>query len=209
MLAQDGSELGRVDLPSKMTSWVASPLIDLANRLVYLWQPGDHVVSRVDLDGRNVDQLQVDPLITNGPPNAPMVRPGSWLQPNWATFSSDMRLAYRPQLLAEPGWGRFFALGIRQEAGNTQADYQSSGIWVIDARDLTLLDHWAPLAAYESIGLSGDGRWLLAAAIPGVDEAGNAANWQSSITVYDVSDGRPALQFGRLGTAIQVFQVPP
>ena len=44
---------------------------------------------------------------------------------------------------------------------------------------------------------------------PGGDADGNQANWEASITIHDITDGRPALQFGSLGTDAQVLQVPP
>jgi len=110
--------------------------------------------------------------------------------------------------LDQSGW-RVFALGILQQESSFRYSFGSTGIWVFDGPQLSLLDHWSPLAAYVNIGLSRDGRWLLAAAGPGNDEDGNEASWESSITAHDTSDGHPALQLGRLGMDVQVFQVPP
>jgi hypothetical protein len=209
LLGPDGTEHGHVDLIDGMNSWIADPLLDRANRMVYFWQPGEHALSRIDLDRLRLDKLTVDPAATGGGPAAPSEEPDSGRRPDWVTFTSDMHMFYGPQLVAEPGDRRLFAGGILQLESSTRFSFASSGIWVFDARELTLLDRWSPLAGYGSIGLSSDGRWLLAAGGPGADEHGNAADWQASITVHDMSDGHPALQLGRLGTDIQVLQVPP
>jgi hypothetical protein len=206
----DGAELGHVDLLGVIDSWITDPVLDRANRVVYLWQPGGHVLSRVDLDSRSIDQVNVDPAATGGGPSSrPSDGPGSGLAPEWATLGSDLHLYYRPQLVPEPGTNRLFALGVLEQRTTEQFGYGSSGIWVFDGAELSLLDHWEALAAYGSIGLSSDGRWLLAAGEQGVDAEGRQASWESSITVLDTSDGRPALQLGRLGFEVQVLQIPP
>lgn len=210
VLDPNGTERGHVDLPSAMNSWLTDPALDRANRLVYLWMPNAHTLQRVDLDTRRIDELKVDPKATvNGPSGSAPGGSGSGVRPEWGTFTSDLRLYYGPQLLPEPGGSRLFALGILPEEGNARRNPVSSGIWVFDATGFSLSDRWGAVAAYGTIGLSRDGRWLLAAGAPGTDEQGNQADWQASITVHDVSDGRPALQLGRLGTDGQVFQVPP
>lgn len=205
-----GTALGHIDLVGAADSWITDPVLDRANRLVYLWQPGGHVLSRVDLDRRTIDQLKVDPAATGGGPSGgPFDGPGSGQPPDWATFGSDMHLYYRPQLLAEPGGRRLFALGVLEQQTSDQYGYASSGIWVFDGGGLSLLDHWEALAAYGSIALSRDARWLLATGEAGVDAEGRQANWETSLTVLDAADGRPALQLGRLGSDVQVLQVPP
>jgi hypothetical protein len=210
LLDPDGTERAVLDVIAEMNSWLSEPILDRANRLVYLWQPVDHTLTRIDLDARTVERLKVDPAATSGGPPGPAGsgEPGSGKPPVWAAFNSDMRLYYQPQLVPDPTSGRLFALGIVQQDRDTQVSFGSSGIWVFDAGTLSMLDHWVPLASYGVIGLSGDARWLYAAANSGADQRGNAADWQSSITVYDVSDGRPALQLGRLGTDMQLLLVP-
>ncbi len=58
-----------------------------------------------------------------------------------------------------------------------------------------------------SIALSPDGRWLTAVGQPGIDVAGNAAGWGSSVSIHDTVDGRLALQLGQLGE-IGVLTLP-
>jgi hypothetical protein len=209
LFSSDGDELRSMDLLDANSSWMTDPLLDRANRFVYAWQPSDHTIRRVDLDNLQVEELKVDPAATvAGPSGSGSRGPTSGVTPDWATFTSDMRIYYGPQLLAEPGGSRLFALGVLPQDGRGNSP-ASSGVWVFDASDLSLLDRWGALTAYWSIGLTSDARWLIATGSPGVDEEGKQADWQVSITVHDVSDGRPALQFGSLGTDAQVIQVPP
>jgi hypothetical protein len=207
VLTPDGTERGHVDIHDATNSWIADPILDRANRRVYLWQPNAHVLSRIDLDGLTVQGLQVDPAATGG--GQPGSQGGSGSVPEWAPFTSDLHMYYGPSFIAEPGTGRLFGIGMLQQEGNERYSFTSTGVWVFDGPKLELLDHWAATAGYGSIGLSPDGRWLFAAGVSGSDEAGRQANWQSSLTVIDVTDGRPALQLGSLGADAQVFQIPP
>ena len=213
LFTPDGTETGSVAIAGATNGWLAEPVLDRANRLAYFWQPNEHILRRVDLDRQRVDELKVDPAVTVTGPTDPGSGAGgtsTGARPDWALFSSDMRLYYGPHLLAEAGGGRLFALGVLPSEGNSRGfTFASTGIWVFDAAGLALVDRWEAVAAYGSIGLSGDGRWLLAIGSPGSDEDANPANWQASITVHDLSDGRPALQLGSLGTDVPVFQVPP
>jgi len=129
-------------------------------------------------------------------------------QPQWATLGSDLRLWSTPQLIGEPGGSRLFALGLRESRMRDGTGPASTGIWVFDAGGFTAVDHWAPLTSYAGLGLSDDGRWLLASGNPGADGDGNPATWQSSLTILDAADGRPALQLGSLGVNNQVLQLP-
>ena len=204
-----GKDLGKVDLGDP-NGWWAEPVLDRANRTIFLWQSNLHILSRVDIDRREVDEITVDYTAGfDGPSGVGPGAGGSGVRPDWATFSSDARFGYAPQLIVEPGGNRIYALGFLPDESGVRYSLASTGVWVFDSSTFSLLDRWSALAGYGSIGLSNDGRWLLAAGSSGTDEDGNETTWQSSITVHDVSDGRPALQLGRLGTDYQVLQVPP
>jgi hypothetical protein len=212
ILRPDGSEVRRSGVPGTIDGWFAEPIIDLANRALYLWQPNSHVLHRLDLDTGRTDRLVVDPKSTAGVPPASSSDPGGLAspeQPDWTLLASDMRIYSTPQLIAEPGGSRLFAVGvITGERGYGGPAYASTGVWVFDAREFSLVDRWTAVTAYGSIGLSSDGRWLLAAGQPGADADGNPAQWQSSLTIHDTRDGRPALQLGSLGSDNQIFQIP-
>jgi hypothetical protein len=210
LLSLDGVQLQHADLFDVTNSWLTDPVLDRANRRIYVWQPAEHVLRRLDLDSGKIEVLTVDRDATiTGPGSQPSGgASGGDPMPDWGSLTSDFRLYYSPQLVAEPGGRRLFALGILATEANNYIQ-GSSGIWVFDTEKFSVLNRWGAAAAYWSIGVSTDGRWLYAAGSPGVDEDGNSSAWEASITVHDVSDGRPALQLGRLGTETQVLQVPP
>ncbi len=209
LLSPEGTERRTFDLFDSTGSWLADPILDRVNRRIVIWQPNDHTLRRLDLASGKIDVLKVDPAATVVDRSGSGTGgPGSGPVPEWVSFASDSRLYYSPQLLAEPGSTRVFALGVVSDGGRNYSP-ATSGVWVFDTSTVTLLDRWPAIAAYTNIGLSADGRWLLAAGASGFDEDGKQTAWESSITVHDVSDGRPALQFGRLGIDAQVFQVPP
>jgi hypothetical protein len=209
LFSLDGTERRRFDLFDPSSSWLAEPLLDRANRRVFMWQPTDHTLRRLNLDSGNIDLLKVDPAATVvGPSTSQGSGQGSGRSTDWASFTSDFRINYAPQLVGDSGSGRLFALGVPSNDAN-QYNPSSSGVWVFDTGTFTLRDRWPAVAAYTSIGMSPDGRWLLAAGAPGFDERGKQTAGEASITVYDVSDGRPAMQFGRLGIDVQVLQAPP
>jgi hypothetical protein len=209
ILRADLSEVRRTDITGTMEAWFTDPILDLANRAVYLWQPTAHFLYRLDIDGGRTDRVEVDPDSTiggeggSGPSGVT-----SRKQPQWATMGSDFRPWSTPQLIGEPGGNRMFALGMRESRRGDGTGPASTGIWVFDAGGFTAIDHWAPLTSYSSLGLSNDGRWLLASGNPGTDADGNPATWQTSLTILDAADGRPALQLGSLGTDFQVLQLP-
>jgi hypothetical protein len=213
VMRSDGSEHRRSIVPGAAAAngWFAEPILDLANGTVLLWQPNDHVLTRVHLDGEPADRLELDPDATlGGPidsdPGQASAAPGR--RPEWTSFGSDFRLWYSPSLLPEPGGSRLFALGMRSDGGRGEYGPASTGIWVLDAGRFELLDRWAAMSSYTGLGLSVDGRWLLAAGMPGVNAEGGSTTWEASLTVFDLVDGRPAVQFGRLGANAYVLQVP-
>jgi hypothetical protein len=207
ILRADLSEVRRTDITGTMESWFTDPILDLANRVVYLWQPTAHVLHRLDIDGGRADRFEVDPDSTIGGGGTGMGGATS-RQPQWATLGSDFRPWSLPQMIAEPGGNRLFAIGLNESRRGDGTGPGSTGIWVFDTREFSVVDHWAPLTSYSSLGLSDDGRWLLVSGNPGADADGNPATWQSSLTILDATDGRPAIQLGSLGTDYQVLQLP-
>lgn len=181
----------------------AAPLIDKANGLVYFWEPGSHMLHRLDLRRGRSDQVVVDPASPQISNLVPIVGPIPERPPVWTT-SSPAFPTYPSQLIAAPGETRIYALGMAP-TGTALAsrDWRSgsTGVWVFDTSLFSLVDHWPAAAAYTTIALTPDGRWLTAAGQNGVDVAGNAAGWDSSVSIHDTVDGRLVLQLGRLGEA--------
>jgi hypothetical protein len=191
----------RVDVPIEMPlEWgIADPVLDTANRTAWLWEPAGHVLHRVDLDDGSTDMIDPDP---EAPAPVPEIPRSAGEAPEWATTLSDYRPWSSPMLVSDPDGSRLYAVGVTlPEPSSLARGYAvgSSGIWVFDASSFALVDHWPAAAAYSSIGLTADGRWLIAAGQPGVDAAGGAAGWSSSVSIHDTRDGRLSIQLGDLG----------
>jgi hypothetical protein len=92
-----------------------------------------------------------------------------------------------------------YAIGTKTGLGESDMA-GSSGVFVFDATTLTPITIWQPNADYVSLAVSGDGRFVYASGLPGVDITGRPKiGQQASITVFDTSDGSIRLIAGRLG----------
>jgi hypothetical protein len=183
---------------------VAEPLIDAANRLAYFWEPGPHILHRLDLGTGTAVEIDVHPA--RGATTAiatpiPSIGPLTNLPPVWIGVYSDYTLYSAPQLVAEPGGTRLYALGTiaGQLDGYGGGGSGSTGVWVFDTRTFANVDHWPAAASYVALGITRDGRWLEATGAPGMDVDGNPSGWEASLTIHDTVDGRVALQLGNLG----------
>jgi hypothetical protein len=90
-----------------------------------------------------------------------------------------------------------YATGLTGPGGD------STGVWVFDAQSLALVAHWPSLAAYRSLGLTNDGRYLIAIGGEGAAELDTFGQHGSELAIHDVADGSAVvilrqleLQFG-------------
>ena len=171
-IAADGRLVSSTEIPGAMSN-VDGTIAPPAGDAVYLWNPFETVLSKVDL---RTGELSV------GEPQRP--------NPTGRTAS--------PSLIVVSADGtRVYTLGIDSEDPGA-AD--SAGVYAFDASTLAPLGHWAPTAAFESIAVSDDGRHVYAAATGGPTATGDPGpEYGASITAYDTSDGSVALIAGRLG----------
>lgn len=170
-------------------------LLDTTNGVAYAWDPDGHRLVALDLvrGGMRSARPSVDDL--SPPAGVQLVEPrplreGSviWSDGRPATAGPDTR-----SLIGSSDGALLFA------AGNGRADRSSSGIWVFDTSTLALLERWPVLAAYDSLALFNDGRFLAALGRPGITAAGGPAEWVRSVTVHDTSTGGPVVRVGDLG----------
>jgi hypothetical protein len=171
-VAADGRLVSSTEIPGALgdlDGTVAPP----AGDAVYLWNPFETVLSRVDL---RTGELRV------GEPERP--NPTGRTGPrNLAVVSADGTVVY--------------TLGVESEDPATS---DSAGVYAFDASTLAPLGHWEPTAAFESIAVSDDGRHVYAAATGGISATGDPGpEFGASITAYDTSDGSVAVIAGRLG----------
>ena len=205
-----GHQTGGASFELSEGAQYAAPLIDKANRLVYFWEPDAHTLHRLDLQRGISDRLVVDPATMD---TSSVVQDAGSIPaqpPVWATGSSDFPSYSWAQIMGAPAGTRVYALGLAAPATDPASRdwrFGSSGVWVFDTAAFALVDHWPAAAAYASIALSPDGRWLTAAGQPGIDVAGNPSGWGSSVSIHDTVDGRLALQLGQLGE-INVLTLP-
>ena len=84
----------------------------------------------------------------------------------------------------------------------------SSGVLVVDARSLQVLDHWAPVADYDSLAVSRDGSLVYVLSMPGTGSPGQGAATEVSLTVYDARSGAVRLEVDHLGSDFVQFAGP-
>jgi hypothetical protein len=186
---------------------IGEPLFDRANGTAWMWDPHGHVLHRVDLRTGAADRIDPDP---DAPAPVPFVPPPTGETPEWVSALLPGQLWFGSPLAFGPGGTRIYAVGFSQDPNTGEVTVWpggSSGIWVFDAASFALVDHWPAAAAYASVALSPDGRWLTAAGQAGIDVDGNPAGWSASVTIHDTTDGRVAIQLGSLGPE-QVLLLP-
>ena len=116
----------------------------------------------------------------------------------WADGRSTTEARGERALVGSPDGSLLFAVGVGSVSDS------SSGVWVFDAQTLEIIERWPAAAAYSSIALLEDGRWLAAIGRPGVTATGSPAAWGTSLTVHDATTGRPILVIGDLRTDAEV-----
>ena len=178
-LTTTGVSLG--DLPvTELTiddQYASTAVIDLANRAVFIWDPGGHTIARISLDDGVVLRTTV---------------PESTL-PHGIRQGGPGGFGANPALVESPDGQRLYALGTAPSSGRAG---RSTGVWVFDANSLGLLDHWEPLALLQSLAASADGAFVYAAGAQGLDVDGRDSAWPASITVYDAMTGEVQVLYG-------------
>lgn len=171
-------------------------LLDATAGVAYAWDPAGHVLFAADLVGGGWRSAR-PPADDLGDPVAIVVnsaRPSPGPPTVWSDGRSATGPAVANRLVGSADGRLLFALGDGPSPGST------SGIWVFDARTLSLLERWPALATYDSLALFEDGHWLAAVGRPGVTPSGGPAEWGTSVTIHSASTGRPVLRIGDLGT---------
>ena len=191
-----GRDLGTVDA-DPFTSDPGGVLVNERSGIVYAWDPLAHTLFAVDLVlGRSWSAGPVPGEREN--PAAVLVagvRPPPGAPTTWSDGGSATAAAPRRVLAGSSDGSLLYAIGDSPHGSG------SSGIWVFDARTLTLVERWPAHAAYASLTLFEDGRWLAAAGRPGLTASGDPADWQASVTIHDTETGRPVLRLGDIGTS--------
>ena len=172
----DGSSAGSVSIAEvPETDYWSSPIFDANGDHAFLWYPRLHRIARVDLVSGSVDVADIGPAV----------------EPN----SARGYLGGEPFAVLSPDGSRLYALGA---ADMDRPDGASSGVWVIDATTLELIDHWDPVAYFVSLAVSADGRFVYAIGSPDHDAEGRSSAWPTSLTVFEAETGEIQVIHGRL-----------
>ncbi|HVQ22657.1 MAG TPA: hypothetical protein VMT36_05245 [Candidatus Saccharimonadia bacterium] len=188
----DGRDLGTILVPSRQNGG-DDALLDVTRGIAYIWDPVANHLTAADLVTGDVQSSETPDDLAD-PADVTIL--GDRPRPATATTWSDGRSGTdrRPDrtLVGSPDGQLLFAIGHGDERDS------SSGVWVFAARNLELLERWPAKAAYQSLALLDDGRFLAAIGSPGVDESGRRAQWGTSMTVHDAVTGRPVMRIGDL-----------
>jgi hypothetical protein len=199
-LSTEGSWQGDVTVPLSPGVDTDPTAVSADGRSLYVWDPARAVLSRVDL--ASLDMTTGEGLAAAAA-SGPLDAFGDWLAPSVAAKSF-----LRGALAISPDGERVYAVGVKPSAEESERS-GSTGIFVFDAATLHRIAAWQPTAAYVSLAVSPDGKLVYAAGRPNIDAAGgNMIAQQSSITVFDATDGSIRLIAGKLGGNILTFLSP-
>ncbi|HEY2916964.1 MAG TPA: hypothetical protein VGI98_07100 [Candidatus Limnocylindrales bacterium] len=171
--------------------------VDGTRGQVYVWEAFAHRAFRVDVatrtsheavlgdgSGQNLPSIPPSPEASGFPP--PDGTAGTLWQP------TDSARNVTANLLAGSVDGRrLYAGGLvfPTGPGATGPGVDSSGIWVLDAATLRPLAHWPAIAAYQALGLSPDGGFLIGIGAPSSSELATYGNHGPQLVLHDPDDG--------------------
>lgn len=175
-----GHSAGHIPLGNIFSDYYPTPLIDPARKALFIWNPGKHAMTRVELPDGTITEATV--------PEADLPGDG---QPLGGAY-----IGAEPSVALSPDGKNLYAIGVRR--GDSEVG-SSSGIWVFDAESLELTDHWPAPAFFISLAVSADGRFVYAAGAPNYEPSGRQSSWPSSMTVYDAENGQVEVIHGQVG----------
>lgn len=191
-VAADGSVVG--DTRMRSAGDLGDPNATIAatadGTAVLQWNPTAKVLTRVDVETGDTTVGTGDATATRD------VGPLAWLG-RWLTPTASAKVLLSSALAVSPDGTRAYALGI--DVSTSCCDFgTSAGVFVFDTSTMTQVGHWTPTADFVSIAVSGDGRFVYAAGSPQFD-GGARILQESSVTVFDATNGSVRLLAGQLG----------
>lgn len=175
-------------MPATLTS-ALDVQVDAEGGRVFVWSFERRAIARLDVASGEVTSRAYGfgDSVASISPTEP--RPYPVTDPvRWVNMRSASEAFGGHKLLGSPDGLVLFAIGGGSKG---LADLPAStGVWVIDADTLDLVDVWAPAAYYHDIALTFDGEYVVALGLSGVNEAGASAPWPPSITYHRAQNGR-------------------
>jgi hypothetical protein len=201
----DGSSIDETALPGTIPGLGGSSLVVRQGDRLFLWDPVNARLSRVDLRTGALDGATGTALERSTSPLDVLAGVGRQLG-RWMAPPVAAKVFLDPALVVSTDGTRIYGLGVDGLGGDGSGG--SRGIYAFDATSLAPIGHWAPTADFASIAVSPDGRFVYAAGQGGVDATGSLAPYFASITVYDTTDGSVRLVAGDLGSDGLMFPGP-
>jgi hypothetical protein len=187
----------RVDLgPGAELALAVGTLLDTDRSLLYVWDPYVRDLDRIDLRTGLLTGNANAPEPADDPTAAVLRAIGRWLAPPAAAKSFLF-----PSLVLSPDGKRIYALGV---SGSMHDSQGSSGVYVFSTEPLAHMHRWDPTADFYSIAVTGDGAFVYASGLAGVDANGKATVDQGgSVTVYETATGNVHAVVGQLPESVE------
>lgn len=168
---------------------------------LWVWQASGAIaeVDLADWNARTVLDIGTDRSVTSA--SDPLRQLGRMLVPSvsakpWHEDGS----ANRRLLVPSPDRSLLYALQPTIWDISSGEITVPPAVWVIDATTLQAVDRWDALASWETLQLSGDGRFAFLGAPGGVDARGEPdVSWKASLVALETSTGEARLILGRVG----------
>jgi hypothetical protein len=195
-LGSDGSLLGDVRVPGEPGIDGDTTALSPDGSALFAWDPAAATLSRIDLATGETRTREGAARLDGGP----LAAFGAWLAPSVAA-----KVFLRGSVVVSADGTRVYAIGVEDGVDEREVS-GSTGVFAFDSDTLEVLGIWRPTAAFVSLAVSGDGRFVYAAGLPGVDADGRVRlGQQASITVFDTRDGSPRLIAGQLAGGTLTF----
>jgi hypothetical protein len=195
-IGPDGRSAEAVEVSADPDGYYAEPMLDRANGRIYLWDPINLRMTRIDVRSLTVDTTTFDPAATTTAGGADH---GGALAPVWRDMDSAVQMQPFDQVSGSADGTRLYAVAVHPMENGGDYTQGSNGVFVIDRATLALVQHWAPVAADFAVATLPDGRVAIAA-LPGYDADGRTVPWGAVLTLRDPAAGRILARYGQVST---------
>jgi hypothetical protein len=181
-------------------------VFDRGNEVAWIWDSTRLSLGRLDTRTGQLSTVTYPPDVEIAPGITP---PAAAAAPIWSRPLSALYGPLAQQIVGSADGSRLYLVATAARPVGSGEQPPSLGIFVVDPRTLALVGRWDPDAAYGSVQLAFGGSVVVAAGVPGVDQNGQAAAWDASLTFHDASDGQILLRLGRVGRVFWPMLIDP
>jgi hypothetical protein len=168
-------------------------LMDATASILYLYDGLSTRIFRVEVPSLEVTERELPRPAAGGgfDPEAarPEPEPVDTLWQSGAPASS----LWSSSIVGSPDGSLLYVAGNPPPSVEFESQFSSTGIWVLDAATLAVVDHWQPEAEYLWLGLTPDGRYVMAFGSPSSAEIQAHGNYGPLLTFHDAASGAAVL----------------